>query len=232
MATGRAGGARTIKAAGLPTPAVSGAHSPKAIQLKTASGADPHQAWNDYFNDHTDVSPANVAQTADVLMHQHKYAELVAMIEEAIVHDQAEPWMYGALEIAIQAAGNPKEELERALMSAVDFASNIEDVLYVAQYMATNGLEERAMKVFRQAAVIDPGRTEPYVLGLKLANRLESIDDIEWACVGILSQAWPKRNCAIEESAYRNALATIEKLTDEGKTDEADQFRSLNSIKP
>ena len=29
----------------------------------------------------------------------------------------------------------------------------------------------------------------------------------------------------IEESAYRTALATIEKLTDEGKTDEADQFR-------
>ena len=210
----------------MPTATGSGEHAPKAIQLKLAAGADPHQAWNDYFNDHTDVSPADVAQTADVLMHQKKFAEVVAMIEEAIVHDQAEPWMYGALEIAIQLAENPKEELERALMSAVDFAGNIEDVLYVAQYMATHGLEERAMKVFRQAAVIDPSRTEPYVLGLKLANRLESIDDIEWACVGILSQAWPNRDRSIEESAYRNALATIEKLTDDGKIDQADRFRS------
>ena len=67
----------------------------KAIALKLAAGADPHQAWNDYFNDTSrSGSPADVAQTADVLMHQNKYAELVAMIEEAIVHDQAEPWMY------------------------------------------------------------------------------------------------------------------------------------------
>ena len=209
----------------------SGGRPAKAIQLKLDAGADPHQAWNDYFNAHAEVPPADVAQTADVLMHKHKYAELVAMIEEAIVHDQAQPWMYGALEIALQAAGSPKEELERALMSGVDFAGTIEDVLYVAQYMATSGLEERAMKVFRQAAIIDPSRTEPYVLGLKLANRLESVDDIEWACVGILSQAWPKRDRAIEESAYRTALATIEKLTADGKTEEADPVSQSGSSK-
>ena len=196
----------------------------KAIRLKIEAGTDPHQAWSDYFKAHADVPPADVFQTADVFMHAQKYAELVAMIEEAIVYDQAQPWMYGALEIAMQMAGSPKEEFERALMSAVDFASSIEDVTYVAQYMATNGLEERAMKVFRQAAIIDPGRTEPYVLGLKLANRMESISDIEWACVGILSQAWPKHDRPIEESAYRMALATIEKLAADGNTDEAANF--------
>ena len=111
-------------------------------------------------------------------------------------------------------------------MSGIDFASSIEDVMYFAQYMASNGLEERAMKVFRQAAIIDPGRPEPYVLGLKLANRLVSIDDIEWACVGILSQAWPKRDHAVEESAFRTAVATYENLMADGKTDEAAQFRS------
>jgi hypothetical protein len=133
--------------------------------------------------------------------------------------------MYEALEIALQAAGRPKEELERALMSGADFASSIEDVLYLAQYMATSGLEQRAMKVFRQAAIIEPTRPEPYVLGLKLANRLESVDDIEWGCLGILSQAWPKREHPIEESAYRTALATIEKLEADGKNEQADQFR-------
>ena len=96
----------------------------------------------------------------------------------------------------------------------------------MAQYMATSGLEERAMKVFRQAAIIDPSRPEPYVLGLRLANRLESIDDIEWACLGILSQVWPTSERPIEESAYRTALATIEKLTNDGKVDEAARFRS------
>jgi hypothetical protein len=223
---GKAVGAPATKPAGLPVAAGAGARAPKAIQLNLEAGADPHQAWNDYFNAHAEVSPADVAQTTDVLMHKHKYAELAAMIEEAIVHDQAQPWMYGALEIALQAAGSPKEELERALMSGVDFASSIEDVLYLAQYMATNGLEERGMKVFRQAAIMDPTRPEPYVLGLKLANRLENINDIEWACLGILSQAWSKRDRPIEESARRTALATIEKLITDGKLEEAAQFRS------
>ena len=70
--------------------------------------------------------------------------------------------------------GSPKAELERALMSAVDFSGSVDEVIIVAQYMATHGLEQRAMKVFRQLAVMDPSRTEPYVLGLKLANRMES----------------------------------------------------------
>ena len=58
--------------------------------------------------------------------------------------------------------------------------------------MATHGLEERAMKIFRQVGVMDPSRTEPYVLALKLANRMESTPDVQWACLGILSQAWPE----------------------------------------
>ena len=110
-------------------------------------------------------------------------------------------------------------------MSGVDFASSVQDVIYVAQYMASCGLEERAMKVFRQVAILDPSLTEPYVLGLRLANRLESTPDIEWACLGILSQAWPKRQHQIEDSAYHTALATLERLKKEGKTDEAERFR-------
>ena len=110
-AAGRTSSGPTVKTTGLPGVAGSGARAGKAIQLKLEPGADPHQAWNDYFNGHADVSPADVAQTADVLMHKHKYAELAAMIEEAIVHDQGQPWMYGALEIAIQAAGSPPEEI-------------------------------------------------------------------------------------------------------------------------
>ena len=58
---------------------------PQVIRLKTAEGADPHQAWSEYFAAHPDVAAADIAHTADVLMHGKKQAELVAMIEEAIV---------------------------------------------------------------------------------------------------------------------------------------------------
>jgi hypothetical protein len=214
------------KAAAVPTTASTDGREPQVIRLKIEDGADPRQAWSDYFAAHADVPAADVAQTADSLMHGKKYTQVMALIEEAINHDQAQPWMYSALEIAMEFAGSPKEDLERALMSAVDFSSNIEEVFVVAQYMATHGLEERAMKVFHQTAVLDPGRTESYVLGLKLATRLESASDIKWACLGILSQAWPKREHQVEEVAYRMALATIKELNDDGKTEQADQFRA------
>lgn len=207
------------------TPAASPARQPKAITVKVAEGTDPRKAWGDYFTAHPDVDPADVAQTADALMHAQKYAELIAMLEEAICHQQAQPWMYSALELAMEAADSPKEELERALMSAVDFSGSFEDVIYVAQYMATHGLEERAMKVFHQVALMDPSRTEPYVLGLKLANRIESTSDIQWACLGILSQAWPKKERQVEETAHRTALALLKQLEEQGKTEEAAQFR-------
>ena len=73
----------------------------------------------------------------------------------------------------MQAGGSSKAEIERAVMSAVDFGDSADDFMYVAQYMARIGLEARALKVFRQVAVLEPLRPEPYLYGLQLAQRLE-----------------------------------------------------------
>jgi hypothetical protein len=225
-ATASASKAAAGQPSALPAKPSAAARQPQTIHVTVAPGTDPRGAWSEYFTAHDDVSPADLAQTADALMHGKKFDELVAMIEEAICHGQAQPWMYAALELAMEGANSPKEDLERALMSAVDFAGTIEDVLYVAQYMATHGLEPRALKVFRQAALMSPGRNEPYVLGLKVASRIESTPDVEWACLGILGQAWPKRERQIEELAYRTALATVKQLADAGKKQESEAFRS------
>ena len=65
------------------------------------------------------------------------------MINSALRQGQPQPWMYEAMGLAMQLNGNPKDQIERTLMSAVDFGDNADDYMYVAQYMARIGLEKR-----------------------------------------------------------------------------------------
>ena len=64
--------------------------------------------------------------------------------------------MYEALALALDAAGRPKAEIERAVMSAVDFVDDTAHLMYIGAYLAQIGLNERALQVYRQAAAIDP----------------------------------------------------------------------------
>jgi hypothetical protein len=111
-------------------------------------------------------------------------------------------------------------------MSACDFGEDVADLMYVAQYMARSGLEQRAIKVFRQAATLDPTRTEPLMFGLQIAQRLNDAEGIEWASLGILNQAWPRDKRELEQTAYRAVLALVEQLKSESKTKEASQLRA------
>ena len=79
--------------------------------------------------------------------------------------------MYKALGIALQATNAPADELERTLMSAIDFAGSQEEVLYIGAYLARNGLPGRALSIFKNVASTDPYRPEPYMQGLKAAKR-------------------------------------------------------------
>jgi hypothetical protein len=47
---------------------------------------------------------------------------------------------------------------------------------------------------------------------------------LQWATIGILSQAWPSEQAEIELTASRVAKATLQQLTSEGRTAERDAF--------
>ena len=59
-------------------------------------------------------------------------AQVIAIINAALRNKQAQPWMYEALGLAMQANAAAPEEIERALMSAVDFNSKSSDLMAVA----------------------------------------------------------------------------------------------------
>ena len=103
-------------------------------------------------------------------MNQQKFDHVIAMIGAALRHRQCQPWMYEGLALAMEAAGRPKADIERAIMSAVDFVDNTTDLMYVGAYLSKMGLDDRALQVYRQAASLDPLRPEPYMLGLQAAR--------------------------------------------------------------
>ncbi len=111
---------------------------------------DPDKFWNDYFTSLPEPDENNAAEIAakrdaairDVakeLMDQQKFDHVAALINGALRNGYARPWMYEALALALQAAGKPKEDVERALMSAVDFANTPSDIMQIALYMAASG---------------------------------------------------------------------------------------------
>jgi hypothetical protein len=132
--------------------------------------------------------------------------------------------MYEVLALAMQADNQPRAEIERALMSAVAMARTNEDVLYIATYMSRMGFDTRALKLYRQVAAIDPTRFEPYMHGLEVAIRLGDVGGIQWACVGVLGQAWPADKADVVNLARRTAIVTLKELRNQKRTEQATRF--------
>jgi hypothetical protein len=189
-------------------------HIIRPIVLENVEKDGAHKAWTNYFAKPVAAKDRNrqsaeIRETARYLMRRQKFEEVVAMTQAALRHGHAQPWMYQAMGLAMQASDAPKEELERALMSAVDFTSNPDEVMNVAKYMSHVGLEERALKLFQAVSAADPSRPEPYLFGLTIAQRINDVAGIEWACVGTLSQAWPTDQQHVRSKAMVAARATL-----------------------
>lgn len=146
---------------------------------------------------------------------QRKHDQVVHLIEAALVSGKSQPWMYDVLAIEMEIVGRPKSEIERVLLSRVDFsATDVPSMLYSAAYLTRFGADKRALDLYRQASTLAVERPEPYVLGLKIARQLKDHDSVGWAANGILTYAWTdnfqqlhrKAEIAAEES-QRELLA-------------------------
>jgi hypothetical protein len=111
-------------------------------------------------------------------------------------------------------------------MSAVALARTNEDVMYVAAYLSRMGFDARALKLYRQVAAMDPSRFEPYMHGLDIAVRLGDVNGIQWACVGVLNQAWPADKADVVDLARRTAFVTLKELRTEKRTEQANRFEA------
>jgi von Willebrand factor type A domain len=198
-----------------------GAKKVTAIAIDPSQNADAF--WSDYFT-RQQADPAAVRETIRQLMGEKKLDHVTALIHAALRHGQPQSWMYESLGIAMELNGSAKSDIERAVMSAADFSSSADELMYIAQYLSRLGLDRRAMLVYQQVVKLEPLRSEAYALGLRAAQRCEDLAGIQWATVGILGQAWPAEFKEIEHTASRVARATLERLASEGRDAQRDTY--------
>ncbi|MSR56398.1 MAG: hypothetical protein EXS05_01835 [Planctomycetaceae bacterium] len=184
----------------------------------------PAEVWDQYFKTHH-PDPAAIG---DVVMRLHKAGKpehLIACIEAALIHGHSQPWMYTVLALAMKQAGRPQNEIERVLLSGVDFSAvNVGNLLYSAAFLTRYGANDRALDLYRQASTVDPTRLEPYVLALKLARDRHDPVAVAWAASGILTRAWNKNHPALHREAEETVRALEGQLRREGRAAEADRL--------
>jgi len=198
---------------------------PAKIEIEIEEGAKPEVVWDRYFSKN-DPQPKAVRDAVRSLMRQQKFDHVIAMIGAALRHRQCQPWMYEALALSMEAAGRPKADTERAIMSAVDFVDNSIDLMYIGAYLSHMGFDDRALQVYRQAASLSPLQPEPYMLGLRAARATNNIEGLKWASLGILSQAWPKEQISVWQAGMGVSKEVLDKLRSEKRTKEADAFEA------
>ena len=124
-------------------------------------------------------------------METKQFDHASAAIEAAIINGQTQPWMYEVLAMTMEYEKRPAEEIERVVMSFTDFGvADFDSMTYAAAMLTSFQRDEAALRMYRQASTLGVERPEPYVLGLKLATKLKSPDDVQWAACGILEQDW------------------------------------------
>jgi hypothetical protein len=189
------------------------------------SAGPPQKYWRDYFSKHQPPSQA-IADLALRLTTQKKYEQAIAVLEGALLNGQVDPWMYDVLALAMQLAGRPKADVERALLSRIDFsATDVPSTLFSAAYLTRFGAKDQALKLYRQAADIEPTRPEAYVLGLRLARELKDYPAIGWAAAGVLRTAWTKDHEQLHREAEDAAVDAERALQSTGRASEAEAIR-------
>lgn len=156
---------------------------------------------------------------------QHEH--VIACIGAALVNDQGQPWMYEVLALSMEIAGRPKEDVERAVYSAVDLSGlSFQNVMMSAAYLARFERDEAALHMYEQASRVVKTRPEPYVMGLKLAQKLNDYDAIQWATSGVLMYAWTKGYQSLHKEAEDAALVAEQELRKARQMEKADAMRA------
>lgn len=169
----------------------------------------------------------DVIRTVGKLHGAGQHDENVALMMAAIATGQSQPWMYDVLPMSMKLAGRPQKEIERALLSRVDFTTtDVSSLLYSAALLNRLEGQQLALDLYRQAASIDPTRPEPYALAMKVARREHNVDATQWACSGILTHVWTK-DFQVRHDAARDAAADAEsELFKAGKLKRLEEFKA------
>lgn len=191
--------------------------------LQNLEASPNRELWKQYFS--TKQEGTQVRRMIQKLQRDKHFDHIIVALEEALRAGQSEPWMYEVLALSMQIEGHPEQEVERILLSMTDF--NVRDVpnlLGSAAYLVRLGAHKQALKMYQQVSRLQPTRPEPYLLGLKLADKTEDIESLTWAASGILTYFWYDGFQKQHDLAIKQLSDWKLRLEKEGRTAEANRI--------
>lgn len=199
--------------------------APKVELPLDPNAGTPAEVWGDYFSKRQ-PKPADVQKLILKLHVAGRHEHVIAAVQAALINGQSQPWMYEVLALSMEIAERPRDEIERVLLSRVDFtAADVDSMLYSAAYLTRFGGEELALRLYRQASRLVPTRPEPYVMGLRLARKLKDYKAVGWAAAGIITSAWTPDHRQLHREAEDAALDAEQQLRQAGQLEAADQLK-------
>ncbi|QDT38036.1 hypothetical protein [Stratiformator vulcanicus] len=194
--------------------------------LDGEAGESPKATWKSFFAAHT-PSPAALNRSTEKLHRKGRHDHVVELIRAALRVGLSRPWMYEVLGISLELSGAPQAEVERALLSRVDFvAADVPNLLLSGAYLNRLGAKRPALRLYQEAAQLDPNRAETYAVSLRLAQSLDDFEVIGWAAAGLMRTAWTDRGEALRKQAKDAVLIAVEQLQEADRNEEAEQLRS------
>lgn len=160
-----------------------------------------------------------------MLVRSKKFDHASGLLKAALRNGISEPWMYEALALVQEAAGEDKEEIKRTLLSAADVTADSPDAQYrVARALARHGLKETAIRLYRDIAEKAPLAPEPFAESMDLAAETGDVQTVSWAATRILSQAWIGVHEELHKKARSRTAEVEQRLRKEGRMKEADEL--------
>lgn len=183
-------------------------------------------AWNAVLKN-KGVSNDTLAAAFEILHNTQQYDSCVEGLLAAIRNDHAQPWMYDVLAIEMQLAGRAQKEINRVLLSRVDFSDGDEaQLLLTASMLSRFNAFSQAIKVCREAVKRNPWQTATWVMAARIADRSGDADAIVWSRTGILKYDWTEGHEQSHAAANAVLMDLEQELRRTGKTAEADSVRS------
>jgi len=187
----------------------------------------PAEVWGRFFAEHR-PAPRLVSEWVLKLHNQKQYPQVIACLQAALINGQAQPWMYEVLALSMEIEQFPKEAIERVVLSLSDFGDvDFGSMMYSGAYLTRFGRQAAALTMYRQASRLLPERSEPYLLGLKLARDIGTPEDVAWASTGILMNYWQSdytRQHQLAEAALQDQISRLKKAN---QPEQAQQLQSL-----
>ena len=197
---------------------------------KLLSGFDDEEltdatAWDELLSEQK--IPGRVLVEVVAMLHKRKnFVAAVECIQSALRNDHAESWMYDTLAIQMSLAERPQKEIDRALLSRVDFSTLRPDqVLITAAMLARFEAWDRAIELCRELVDRNPYQSELWSIIRRYADSSKAPEHILYSRTGILKFAWPEDYQGMHGEAKAKLQELIEAAEKNGSTALASQVR-------